>query len=47
MLRLVTFVLMCLLSAAAAADEDAIRKALEPKLNGVKIEGVSPTPVAR
>ena len=45
MLRLITFVLMCLLATAAAADDAAIRKALEPKLNGVKIEGISPSPV--
>jgi len=30
---------------AAAANESAIRKALEPKLGGAKIEGVQPTPM--
>ena len=31
---------------AAAANEAAIRKALEPKLGGAKIEGVQAAPVA-
>jgi thiol:disulfide interchange protein DsbC len=42
-----TFVAAALLLAAAAAlaNEAAIRKALEPKLGGARIETVSPTPI--
>ena len=40
-----TLVLAALLFAdAAAANETAIRKALQPKLGGAKIEGVQPGP---
>jgi thiol:disulfide interchange protein DsbC len=45
MLRAAALVL-CLLPAVALADDAAIRRALEPKLNGVKIEGIQPAPVA-
>lgn len=38
--------LAILLAAPALADEAKIRKALEPKLGGAKIEGVQPAPVA-
>lgn len=38
--------LALLLAAPALADEAKIRKALEPKLGGAKIEGVQPAPVA-
>jgi thiol:disulfide interchange protein DsbC len=37
---------LCLLPALASADDAAIRRALEPKLNGVKIDGIQPAPVA-
>src|SRR3954464_381040 len=37
---------LCLLPAFALADDAAIRRALEPKLNGVKVEGIQPAPVA-
>src|SRR5258708_31859755 len=37
---------LCLLPALALADDAAIRRALEPKLNGVKIEGIQPAPLA-
>ena len=45
MLRLAALTL-CLMPALALADEAAIRKALEPMLNGVRIEGVQPAPLA-
>jgi thiol:disulfide interchange protein DsbC len=38
--------LAVLLAAPALADEAKIRKALEPKLGGAKIEGIQPAPVA-
>ena len=38
--------ILCLLPALAFADDAAIRRALEPKLNGVKIDGIQPAPVA-
>ena len=38
--------LAILLAAPALADEVKIRKALEPKLAGAKIEGIQPAPVA-
>jgi thiol:disulfide interchange protein DsbC len=38
--------LAILLAAPALADEAKIRKALEPKLGGAKIEGIQPAPVA-
>jgi thiol:disulfide interchange protein DsbC len=38
--------LMCVLPLLSLADEAAIRKALAPKLGGIKIEGVQPAPVA-
>src|SRR5258706_5979262 len=38
--------LLAACSGAALADDAAIRKALEPKMGGVKIESISPTPVA-
>jgi len=38
--------LAILIAAPALADEAKIRKALEPKLGGAKIEGVQPAPVA-
>lgn len=37
---------LCLLPALALADEAAIRRALESKLNGVKVDGIQPAPVA-
>jgi len=45
MLRAAALVL-CLLPAFAIADDAAIRRALESRLNGVKIEGIQPAPVA-
>jgi thiol:disulfide interchange protein DsbC len=42
----VSAILLCLLPVGALADDAAIRRALEPKLNGVKIEGIQPAPVA-
>ena len=45
MLRFVLIVLMGLFCAAAAADEAAIRKALESKLGGGRIDAVLPTPI--
>ena len=39
-------VLAILIAAPALADEAKIRKALEPKLGGAKIEGIQPAPVA-
>src|SRR5258706_14040103 len=36
---------LCLLPALALADDAAIRRALEPKLNGVKIDGIQPAPL--
>jgi len=38
--------LAILIAAPALADEAKIRKALEPKLGGAKIEGIQPAPVA-
>jgi thiol:disulfide interchange protein DsbC len=47
MLRTLALAFAALLFAdAALANEAAIRKALEPKLGGAKIEGVQPAPVA-
>jgi thiol:disulfide interchange protein DsbC len=37
---------LCLLPALALADDAAIRRALEPKLSGAKIDGIQPAPVA-
>ena len=37
---------LCLVPALAFADDAAIRRALEPKLGGVKIEGIQPAPLA-
>ncbi len=44
-LRLLVSFFLMLLGSAAAADEAQIRKALEPKLGGARIEGVQPSPV--
>lgn len=44
-LRLLAAFLLVLLAPVAAADEAQIRKALEPKLGGARIEGVQPSPV--
>jgi thiol:disulfide interchange protein DsbC len=38
--------LLCLMPVWALADEAAIRKAIEPKLGGVRIDGVQPAPIA-
>ena len=40
------FVLLCLLPALGFADDAAIRRALEPKLGGAKIEGIQPSPIS-
>lgn len=45
MARLVTFFLTTLIATAACADEQLIRRVLEPKLNGAKIEAVQPSPI--
>jgi thiol:disulfide interchange protein DsbC len=44
MLRAAVLALL-LLASGASADEALIRKALEPKLDGARIEGVQPAPV--
>jgi thiol:disulfide interchange protein DsbC len=41
----VCLVALLLLATAAWADEAQIRKALEPKLGGAKIEGIQPAPI--
>lgn len=45
MARLVTFFLTTLIATAACADEQLIRRVIEPKLNGAKIEAVQPSPI--
>ncbi len=45
MARLVTFFLTSLVATAACADEQLIRRVIEPKLNGAKIEAVQPSPI--
>ncbi|MDW8470069.1 MAG: DsbC family protein [Burkholderiales bacterium] len=45
MIRLAHAVLGLFVSLAAAANEQAIRQALEPKLGGARIESVQPTPL--
>jgi thiol:disulfide interchange protein DsbC len=40
------FLAMCVFALPAAANEAKIRKALEGKLDGVRIEGIVPAPVA-
>jgi len=42
----VVALLLCLAAFAASANEAQIRKALEPKLDGARIEGIAPAPVA-
>lgn len=37
---------LCMLPTLCFADDAAIRRALEPKLGGAKIEGIQPAPVA-
>ena len=37
---------LCLLPVLCLADDAAIRRALEPKLGGAKIEGIQPAPIA-
>jgi thiol:disulfide interchange protein DsbC len=37
--------MLCLTPAWLLADEAAIRKAIEPKLGGVRIEGIQPAPI--
>lgn len=44
-LRFLALLLPVILAAPAAANEAQIRRALEPKLGGAKIEGVQPAPV--
>lgn len=39
------FLALAVWSGAALADEAAIRKALEPKMGGARIESISPTPL--
>jgi len=39
-------IILCLLPLGALADDAAIRRAIESKLNGVKIDGIQPAPVA-
>jgi thiol:disulfide interchange protein DsbC len=43
--RIVLALIVSLLCSAAGANESVIRKALEPKLGGARIEGVQPAPV--
>jgi thiol:disulfide interchange protein DsbC len=45
MFRIAALVVFCVLPALALADEASIRKALEPKLNGVRIDAVQPGPL--
>ena len=45
MARLVLAVLSLLAASVCAANEQLIRRSLEPKLNGLKIEGVQPSPI--
>jgi thiol:disulfide interchange protein DsbC len=45
MARLVLAVLSLLVAGTSIANEQLIRRSLEPKLNGVKIEGVQPSPI--
>ena len=45
MLRAVAALLLSLAALAAGANEAQIRKALESKLDGARIEGISPSPV--
>jgi thiol:disulfide interchange protein DsbC len=40
------FVAFAVWASCAHADEAAIRKSLEPKMGGVKIEAIQPTPIA-
>jgi thiol:disulfide interchange protein DsbC len=40
------FLFLVLLPALCLADDAAIRRALEPKLGGAKIEGIQPAPIA-
>src|SRR5882724_10955116 len=39
-------IVLCLLPTLGLADDAAIRRALEPKLGGAKIEGIQPAPIA-
>lgn len=43
--RLLATIALVLLAGAAAANEAQIRKALEPKLGGARIEGIQPAPM--
>ena len=45
-MKTLTVLFLAFFAAAALANEAQIRKALEPKLGGGKIEGVQPAPVA-
>ena len=45
MLRAV-LLLLCLLPGVGLADDAAIKRALEPRLGGAKIEGIQPAPIA-
>lgn len=44
-LRVLTAILLALATAAAIADEAQIRKVVESKLGGVKVEGIQPGPL--
>ena len=44
-MKKLVLLLALLVSASVCADEAQIRKALEPKLGGAKIEGVQPAPI--
>jgi thiol:disulfide interchange protein DsbC len=45
MARLAVAVLSLLVASVCAANEQLIRRSLEPKLNGLKIDGVQPSPI--
>jgi hypothetical protein len=45
MIRIAALLALLLHAASAFANEAQIRRALEPKLGGAKIEGVQPAPV--
>ena len=45
MVSRVCFFLISLVATAACADDQLIRRVIEPKLNGAKIEGIQPSPI--
>src|SRR6185369_15038145 len=45
MVSRVCLVLISLVATAALADDQLLRRVIEPKLNGAKIEGIQPSPI--